>query len=149
MVEISPGNYADSAHQQCYLSNTPHIVQASKGYMEDYPELFYTSPSSSAELRDVNEGSINDVSAFLKDFMKKQEIEGLYLLWLDSPKEELQWLIEIAHTDFPNTKFLRVITDKLEGVEGQKDYTRLLSDLHTQKVLSQKLVIQAPEDKVE
>ena len=66
----------------------------------------------------MNEGSVDDVSAFLKDFMKKQEIEGLHLLQTDSPKEEIQWLIKITHTDFPSVRFLRIITDESEGVEG-------------------------------
>ena len=80
MVEISQGNYVDTVHQQCYLSNTPHVIQACRGYMEDYPEQFYTGHSNSAKLRDVNEGGVDDMSAFLKDFMKKQEIEGMHLL---------------------------------------------------------------------
>ena len=53
VVEISQGNYADTVHQQCYLSDTPHVIQAHKGYMEDYPEHFYTSHGNSAELRDI------------------------------------------------------------------------------------------------
>ena len=66
----------------------------------------------------MNEGGIDDVSAFLKDFMKKQEIEGLHLLWMDSPKEEIQQLITIARADFPNARFLRIVTDESEGVDG-------------------------------
>ena len=89
------------------------------------------------------------MSAFLKDFMKKQEIEGLHLLWTDLPKEEIQQLIKIARANFPNVRFLRIITDESEWVKGQKDYTGLLSNLHMQKVLTHKSVTQAPEDKVE
>ena len=86
--------------------------------MDDYLERFYTGPGSSAELRDANEGGIDDVSAFLKDFLKKQEIEGLHFLQTNSPKEEVQQLITIACADFPNARFLRIITDESEGVDG-------------------------------
>ena len=89
------------------------------------------------------------MSAFLKDFMKKQEIKGLHLLQQDSSNEEIQQLIETACTDFPNVIFLRVITNDSEGVEGQKDYTRLLGNLHTRKALTHKSVTQSLEDKVE
>ena len=41
-------------------------------------------------MRDVNESGINDVLTFIKDFMKRQEIEGLHLLQQDSSKEEIQ-----------------------------------------------------------
>ena len=97
----------------------------------------------------MNEGGIDDVSVFLKDFMKRHEIEGLHLLWQDSPKEEIQQLIKTTHTDFLNARFLRIVTDELEGVEGQKDYTGLLGNLHMQKALTHKSVTQVPEDKVE
>ena len=69
-------------------------------------------------MRDVNECGVDDVLVFLKDFMKKQEIEGLHLLQLDLLKEEIQQLIKIAHANFPNTTFLRIIMDESEGVEG-------------------------------
>ena len=65
----------------------------------------------------MNEGSVDDVLAFLKDFMKKQEIEGLHLLQMDLPKEEIQQLIAITRTNFPNARFLRIITDESEGVD--------------------------------
>ena len=97
----------------------------------------------------MNEGGVDDMSAFLKDFMKRHEIEGLHLLQQDSPKEEIPQLIKTTHADFPNTRFLRIVTDELEGVKGRKDYTGLLGNLHTQKVLTHKSVTQAPEDKVE
>ena len=66
----------------------------------------------------MNKGGIDDVSAFLKDFMKRQEIEGLHLLWQDLSKEEIQQLIKMACTDFPKVRFLRIVTDESERVEG-------------------------------
>ena len=89
------------------------------------------------------------MSVFLKDFMKKQEIKGMHLLRWDSSNEEIQQLIETAHANFPNAIFLWIITDSSEGVEGQKDYTRLLGNLHTCKVLTCKSVTLSTEDKVE
>ena len=149
MLDIFPDNYVDAAHRQCYNNDTPHVVQARKGYMDDYPEQFYTRPSTTAELRDANESSVEDISVFLKDFLKRQEIEGLHFLQMNSPDAAMQQLIAIVHTEFPNTRFLRIITDTSEGVDRQKDYTGLLGNLHTQKALTQKSVTQASEDRVE
>ena len=149
VVDITPSNYVDATCQQCYINDMPHVIQACKGYMDDYPERFYTGPGTSAELRDANENSMEDVSAFLKDFLKRQEIEGLHFLQTNSPDSEIQRLIAIAHADFPHAKFPRVITDTSEGVDGRKDCTGLLGNLHTRKALTRKSVTQVPEDKVE
>ena len=117
--------------------------------MDDYPEQFYTRPGATTELRDANESGVEDVSAFLKDFLKKQDIEGLHLLQTNSSDVEIQQLIAIAHTEFPNARFLRIITDTSEGVDRWKYYTGLLGNLHTRRALTQKVVMQASEDKVE
>ena len=87
------------------------------------------------------------MSAFLKDFMKNRRSK--VCTSSDSSNEEIQQLIETACTDFPNAIFLQIITNSLEGVEGQKDYTGLLSNLHTHKVLTHKSVTPSTEDKVE
>ena len=71
--------------------------------MDDYLEWFYTGPGTTAELKDANESSMEDVLAFLKDFLKRQDIEGLQM---NLPDAEIQQLIVIAHAEFPNTRFL-------------------------------------------
>ena len=149
MVVISPGDPADVIRRQCYANDTPHVVQAHDGYMQDHLEWFYTGFSATAELRDANKGGIEDVSAFLKDFIRKQDIEGLHLLQTDSSDMGTQQLIAIARAEFPNARFLRVITNTSEGVDERKDYTGLLGNLHTQKALTRKVVPQASDEKVE
>ena len=106
MVVISPRDPADVIHRQCYANDTPHVVQACNGYMQDHPEQFYTGFGATAELRDANEGGIEDVSEFLKDFIRKQDIEGLHLLQTDSSDMGTQQLIMMAHAEFPHARFL-------------------------------------------
>ena len=99
---ISPGDPVDIIRKQCYANNMPHVVQAHDGYMQDYPERFYTGFGTTAELRDANEGGIEDVSKFLKDFIRKQDIEGLHLLQTDSSDMGIQQLIAMARAEFPH-----------------------------------------------
>ena len=149
MVVISPGDPADVIRRQCYANDMSHMVQAHDGYMQDHPEWFYTRFGATAKLRDANEGGIENVSEFLKDFIRKQDIEGLHLLQTDSSDMGTQQLIAMAHAEFPHARFLRVITDTSEGVDGRKDYTGLLGNLHTKKALTRKVVPLASKEKVE
>ena len=149
VMAILPGDPADVIRRQCYGNDTPHVIQAREGYMQDYPDRFYTGFGATAELRDANEGGVEDVSEFLKDFIRKQDIEGLHLLQTDSSDMGTQQLIAMARAEFPHARFLRVITDASEGVDGRKDYTGLLGNLHTKKALTRKVIPLVSKEKVE